>query len=224
MTQQVRDALPAGTTVERIGGATRYETSELIVRDAFGESGAEEIFVATGRDFPDALAAGPAGAYGGVPVLLIDGRKAVDSKTTQVLRDLSVEWVSLVGGEQAISRTAESSLDRVDGVASVDRYAGADRYDTAATINDVSFFYPDVALLANGTAFPDALAGGPLAAAFEAPLYLSTSTCLPLATADSIFNQQISGVLLLGGEVALSKSVATLEVCGPEGPLGPVTE
>ncbi|HHJ98454.1 MAG TPA: cell wall-binding repeat-containing protein, partial [Actinobacteria bacterium] len=45
----------------RIGGADRYETATMIAEYAFaaGVMGYEEIVVATGESFPDALAAGP---------------------------------------------------------------------------------------------------------------------------------------------------------------------
>ena len=51
----------------RLGGATRYETAFAVVNDAFrGDDDipelSEAVFLASGANYPDALAAGPAAA------------------------------------------------------------------------------------------------------------------------------------------------------------------
>ncbi len=58
--------------VTRIGGANRYETSALIAQHAW-EWGmpSESVGIATGLNFPDALAAGPWCAANGSPLLLV---------------------------------------------------------------------------------------------------------------------------------------------------------
>jgi len=54
----------------RQGGADRYSTAAAVAAEHF-EPGVEAAFVATGEDFPDALAGGAAGALLGGPVLLV---------------------------------------------------------------------------------------------------------------------------------------------------------
>ncbi|MCL2503580.1 MAG: cell wall-binding repeat-containing protein [Coriobacteriia bacterium] len=64
--------LAAGMTVRRVAGATRYETAQKIAEYAFDNSLATKNFigVATGLNFPDALAGGAAtGERGGILVL-----------------------------------------------------------------------------------------------------------------------------------------------------------
>src|SRR5690606_36475270 len=58
--------------VMRLRGTSRYDTSRAIAVDAF-TSGATTAFIATGRDYPDALAASPAAAHFDGPVILVDG-------------------------------------------------------------------------------------------------------------------------------------------------------
>ena len=58
ISSSVAKAAAAIAPVERIGGADRYATAELLVRSVFGS--ADTVFLATGASFTDALAAGPA--------------------------------------------------------------------------------------------------------------------------------------------------------------------
>jgi hypothetical protein len=68
-------AQAGGGTAARLAGATRFATSVAVAGAgaAWGPDG-DALWVATGRNFPDALAAGPAAALAGSPLLLlIDG-------------------------------------------------------------------------------------------------------------------------------------------------------
>ena len=91
------------------------------------------------------------------------------------------------------------------------RLAGADRYETAAATSRRAFPDPDlvdVVLVATGESFPDALAGGPLAAREHAPLLLTEGDRLHRATARELARLQPRRVLLLGGESVVSPRVA----------------
>lgn len=179
--QAVAAYTPTPSAVDRIYGANRYETSRLLVADAFAD-GVPNLFIASGRNFPDALAAGPASARLGGAVLIVDGALAgTDSATRTLITALGTPDLHLAGGTGAISTSVESSLrTHVAPTSTVTRYAGASRYDTAAEINFQVFqeYGTDYAVIASGTGFADALAGGPLAAALDAPLYLSSQACL----------------------------------------------
>ena len=58
---------------------------------------------------------------------------------------------------------------------SVSAFAGNNRYHTAALISQATYEQSDIAILAQGMDFPDALAAGPLAKALNAPILLSRS-------------------------------------------------
>ncbi|MDZ4179722.1 MAG: PQQ-dependent sugar dehydrogenase, partial [Coriobacteriia bacterium] len=73
--QLLDSSLEPPTTLTRIAGANRYQTAAAIARAAF-PSGSSTAVVATGEQFPDALAAsGLAGALG-APVLLTTANSA----------------------------------------------------------------------------------------------------------------------------------------------------
>lgn len=208
---QVRTLLRQ-TSVERLGGATRYETGRAVVRDTFRES--EVVLIATGRNYPDALAAGPAAGYLGAPVVLVDGAAAsIDSATSALIADLGATHAILVGGPGAVSAGIENSLRRELGDGAVTRVGGDTRFETAAELGSVVFDATDFAFLASGLNFPDALGGAPLAGAFGAPVFLTMPSCMVDAAAWGIWRQRANAVLLIGGPGALSAKVEQLELC-----------
>ena len=159
--------------VVRQGGADRYATSRLLVDDAF--TTAATAFIATGLNFPDALAATAAAAKVGGPVILVNGTaSSVDAPTASLLDDLGTTDVYIAGGTGVVSSGIEASLASVGEVADVVRLGGADRYATSLAINSTIFHDLDPVddpqvYLAVGTGFADALAGAALAGAQNPP-------------------------------------------------------
>ena len=94
------------------------------------------------------------------------------------------------------------------------RVSGTDRESTAVAVSQSAFPSGGTApavVLARADAFPDALAGGPLAAAKHAPLLLTSSGSLDTVTKAEIQRVLKPGgtVYLLGGTAALSASVSS---------------
>lgn len=71
----------------------------------------------------------------------------------------------------------------------------------------------DIAYLATGLNFPDALAGGPAAAHFGGPLYLSRQDCLSFGVISHAESLGANGLVLLGGTPSLSTNVETGVEC-----------
>lgn len=210
----VQSALP-GVPVARLGGATRYETAALVVRDAFTAGDANIAVLATGRDYPDALAAGPAAGYMGSPLIVMDGKAStLPAATEKLLKDLKVQAVLVVGGTGAVSAGTEKRLKTLYGADYVFRAQGVNRYATAEALNEAVFAPVDDVFLASGANFPDALAGAPLAGALQAPLLLTKPGCLSTEAHEGIMSSRANGVTLLGGTGALSSTVENLTVCG----------
>lgn len=208
---RVQAILP-GTPVTRLGGASRYETADLIVRDAFDDAGAGLAFIATGANYPDALAAGAAAGALDAPVILVDGARGLDTRTQATLTALGVTDVIITGGPTVVSTALENGLISLLGADGVTRLAGTSRYETAALVN-AQLGLSDDAFVATGVGFADALAGGPLAGSLGAPLYLAPPTCLPPTAAVGLLEKQVAGVWLLGGPGALGTGVEQLALC-----------
>lgn len=99
-------------TVDRIAGSTRYDTSRQLI-DAAVSDGAnpDHVWVATGRDFPDGLAAGAAAAHHNGVLALIDGHDpALSSATRDWIINQSPQQLRISGGPSAVSAHAVDVL------------------------------------------------------------------------------------------------------------------
>ncbi|RZU61607.1 cell wall-binding repeat-containing protein [Zhihengliuella halotolerans] len=208
---KVEQDLRALAPTTRRGGADRYETAVAISEAAFGS--ANRAYVATGRDFPDALSASSVAAAQGRPVFLVDGTASkVRVSTLQALDRMGVDHTIVAGGPVVVSSGIMSSLAPYDPV----RRYGADRYATNRSLNRDGTPGYDTGrwiYLATGGAFPDALAGAAVAGTRGSALYLSKTGCIPQATLTKMDSQSANRVFLLGGTAALTGDVARLKAC-----------
>ena len=106
-------AAVAGADVRRLAGATRYATS-VAVAEAGVDAGLDsrDVWIATGRNFPDALAAGPAAAASGSPLVLVDGEGLAGSPESEAWLTRHADGVVMVGGEAAIGTSVADALAR----------------------------------------------------------------------------------------------------------------
>jgi putative cell wall-binding protein len=103
----------AGGEVVRLAGPDRYGTSAVVAEAgrAMGLDGTV-AFVATGRNFPDALAAGPAAARERAPVLLVDGQDTAGSPASVGWLDAAgLTGMVVVGGTAAVSEPVADALE-----------------------------------------------------------------------------------------------------------------
>lgn len=199
----------AGLTVRRIQGADRYETADKIAREVIAAQGAGyrgRAFVATGGDFPDALAAAPLAAAEGRPLYLAKPKTGL-SLATRAAMD-GVTHVAILGGTGAVDGSVEGQLSGRQ----VRRLQGVDRYKTAAEVAkysvDEGHSWNRVGIT-TGTNFPDALAGGVLQGKSKSVMLLTQPTKLnpDTSTVLTAKKEQIGTVTYFGGESAVSQAV-----------------
>ncbi len=96
--------------VTRLAGEDRYATSVAVAQASLARGlSSQHLYVATGRSFPDALAAGPAAAQSGSALLLIDGSNARLPPVTSLFLDYqkgTMEDVVVIGGLASVSDMA----------------------------------------------------------------------------------------------------------------------
>ena len=196
------------SSVERIGGLDRYETAERIAKRVWELDPAADgtVFVATGRNYPDALAASPAAAAMHWPILLVDPRSSSIETSAAVTRAL------ILGGTGVVSPDIEADLEAQLGAAQVERWAGPNRYATAADVaihaeaeTTLSF---DDTTIATGQQFPDALSGGVMAGKLGGVMLLTTGSYLrsePAAVLEAN-RDTIASAWIMGGTGAISES------------------
>ncbi len=200
----ISNALELNYQVGRVAGDDRYGTAAQAARDAF-PAGAGVAVLASGENFPDALAAAPLAAFYDAPILLT-GRTTIPPVTAAALADLGVADVIIMGGPGAVSFAVSNALE-LD--YQVSRVAGDDRYGTAAQAALDAFpAGASVAVLASGENFPDALAAAPLAALYNAPILLTGGSALPPVTAAVLADLGVADVIIMGGPGAVSLAVS----------------
>lgn len=117
------------------------------------------------------------------------------------------------GGPALLEVTGEVTVPARELV--VDRVAGPDRTATAAELSRDTVLAGTTVVLARADAYPDALAGAPLARALGAPLLLTGGERLGDRAAREVRRLGATTAVLLGGEAALSPQVAAdLEALG----------
>jgi putative cell wall-binding protein len=193
-------------TVVRITGPDRYAAAAALSRASL-RPGVPLVALATGTNFPDALAGAPLAAAHGGPVLLVT-RDAIPPATAAELARLDPGRIVILGGPRSVSDQVLRAA-RAYTAGGVTRLAGADRYAAAAAISR-SFVGPGVATayVATGTNFPDALAGAAVAARDRAPMLLVTPTSIPPATAAELARLDPGRIVVLGGPASVSDRVA----------------
>ncbi len=212
----------ADATPARIAGENRYETAADVA--TFDHERADDVVLAIGSAFADALAAAPLAGLEDAPVLLTEHDNLPQS-TIEALQELETSHVWIMGGPLAVSYEVEAELEQ-NGYDTT-RVAGDDRYETAATLarmvqerqGNGANFPGDVraAFLANGERFPDALSAAPLSANGPSPIpmLLTPQGHLPEATRDAVEDLEIEAVFIVGGPAAVSDHIrAELEEMG----------
>lgn len=197
----------------RLSGANRYATGAAIIDEVWGGTTVPEVFIATGRNYPDALSAGAVAAGEGIPVILVDGALgSVPQATIDLITELGPTQITIAGGTGAVSAGIASQLDAAF-TAEVRRLSGANRYATSAAINLDAYPTNTGVVYATGTGFADALAGAALAGRAQIPVYLVQPGCVPAAALDAIWSGATTNLFLLGGTGALSTAVENLTPC-----------
>jgi len=192
--------------MERLAGADRFATAAAISAASF-TPGVPVAYLATGLDFPDALAAGAAASLSGGPVLLV-ASSSLPSATALELTRLRPQAIKVIGGSSVV---ADGVLAAVQGYAtsgSVERVAGTNRFATAAQISATTFAPGvPVAYIATGRNFPDALAGVAAAGSVGGPILLTQPDRLPAETSAELNRLRPGRIVVLGGSGVVSDAV-----------------
>jgi len=172
----------------RLAGDTRYATAAEVARAGW-PGGAETVLLASGTEWPDALAATPLSVKLDAP-LLLTRPDSLPIETARMLDELAPEQIVVLGGTGAVTAgvadsardVAQSALVRTRGTnttatATVRRLAGPTRYETAAAIaGEVGLPANGEMILVSGWSFPDALSASAYAGMTGAPILLNEQT------------------------------------------------
>ncbi|NTU88505.1 MAG: S8 family serine peptidase [Actinobacteria bacterium] len=211
-------ALSRTVDIEELAGSTRYDTMLEIVQAFSDEVPAVggTVLIATGDNFPDALAA--AGLAGGFDApILLTATNALSEQTRTALEELDPAHVYIVGGSGAISESVKTQIDQLCGLTSV-RLAGATRIETAEQIYAEGksvgagglWSENRTAIVALGSNYPDALSISPYAYASKCPIFLTASDgSLASSTYTLLTSGDFDRVVIVGADDVIPATTAT---------------
>lgn len=190
--------------VTRIYGETRFETSYAIADAMKEQSGAElfsTVIVASGMNYPDALAGSYLAARKDAPILMVNGENpdSIAALKSYINRSLSPDGtVYILGGTAAVSEAVEIALQDYEPI----RLSGADRYDTNLAILQEAGVEGEEILVCTGRGFADSLSGS----ATGLPILLTGET---LSEDQKAFLESVqdSSFVIAGGTNAVSGQI-----------------
>lgn len=196
--------------VIRLAGQDRYSTSSYIASQV-NPGIANNVILASGKDFPDALAGATLSKKLNAPILLVDD---IDSPN-------SYEWMGymskhlsensniyLLGGEGSISNDTLYGLQRY--YKNIKRLGGANRFDTNRSIvNEMNVEIGTPVVIVNGFNFPDALSISSIAASKGYPIFMSENNSIPDTIMNKISSINPSKVYIIGGTGVLNGNIQT---------------
>ncbi|WP_448073229.1 cell wall-binding repeat-containing protein [Georgenia yuyongxinii] len=234
-------AIVGAQSVHRIAGPDRYATAAALALWTITSAGQGEptappdptamspverweqrrdtpVFLATGLDFPDALAAGAAAARAGGVVLLSKGAELDLYTQDGPWRERGYTQSFMLGEEGEV---ITGPVYTVGGPATKALYGketsfvGKDRYETAALLARSAHFPADAGsvAIASGEDFADAVVASGFVAKQDGPLLLTRSEFLSAATASYLASvsspETATLVQVFGGEGAVWPEVLT---------------
>lgn len=220
-----------GNPVTRIAGQDRYETAAAIV--AFVNELAEEglaasyrtVLIASGVNFPDALAGG-ALAYRNGHLIVLSRPSSLPPVSLIAVDELDVSCAVLLGGTVALTAMVDTQVRGVlaSGGCGTERVGGTDRFETATRIANrflVDNSVPRQVLLVSGMEFADVLTAAPLAGGnrpvlLTGPTSLSQQTTLWLQTNRAGVDQ----VIVIGGLVTVPTDIENQAITAITDPSG----
>ena len=171
-----KSLLKMGLTTERIAGKTRFGTATAIAEKL--NDNPTEVFFVYGLGYADALSVSPVAALKKAPIIYLTQDGELNADTAAYLEKIKgkVKNVYVIGGEGVISKSMMNKAIDALGLKSAKRIYGSNRYSTCIEVNlaFASVLTGKEICIATGTNFPDALAGGVLAARKAVPLILAS--------------------------------------------------
>lgn len=170
--------------VTRISGKDRITTSVEISKSAYTTS--ENVVLASGFNFADALSAGQLASALNAPLLLSSQNK-LDSQTKNEIERLKAKKVYVVGGDNAISKSGVDTTLKSKNI-DVTRLEGQDRYSTSQKVmkKTKEIINPEYLLIASGKNFPDALAATSFFVNHKSVMVLSDGVTYPQSNLQEI--------------------------------------
>jgi Putative cell wall-binding domain len=194
--------------VNRIYGENRYKTSINISKN-FSNETVDNVIIASGNDFPDALAGSVLSKKLNAPILLVDKDIEGSRDSIDYIKDhLNTNGtIYILGGNASVSESYVNYI-KSQGYKNVVRLGGKNRFDTNNSIvNFMNIEKGTPIVIANAYGFADALSVSSVAGSKGYPILMSDSKKLSEEIKEKIRDIQPSQVYLIGGQGSLSDNI-----------------
>lgn len=194
--------------VTRLAGDNRYETSEKIAEN-FENKTVQNVIVASGRDFPDALGGSVLSKIYNAPILLLND----DFKNSSNAIDYIKNHLNKNGNIYILGGTSSVSDEFIDymktlGYGNVTRFGGSNRFETnKSIINSMNVQKGTPIVVTNGWGFADALSVSSAAACYKYPILMADNGKLSEDNKDVISSIDPSKIYVIGGTGSVNGDV-----------------
>lgn len=202
----IAEAAPEDAVV-RVYGDTRVGTAVDASKNVAYPDGAESVVLAGRNGTVDALTGSILADAKDAPILLTLGNK-LSEETEAELERLNPENIFILGGESAIGKSVEETLEADY---NVKRVAGDNREGTALAVAEEVGVQTEHVFLAlgmpvvEGDSLADALAVGPASANEDIPVLLARPGRLADTTKDALKELEVEKITIVGGKSAITE-------------------
>lgn len=190
----------------RLYGDTRCETSKAVA-EKYNSGNVDNVVIATGKNYADALSISTLAGKLDAPILLVDQTVSKSQDALDyITKHMGGGKVWIAGGTGVVDTTFESKL--VSMGISTERLAGYDRYETCMVIAEkVDASKGTPVFIASGENFPDALSVASVAAEKGYPIILTSKKDLSAEAKEYLKELQPSDVFIIGGTAVIPQAV-----------------
>ena len=190
--------------VSRIAGDGRYDTMlDIVNKENYPAGGT--VYVASGANFPDALAVSGLCGTTSSPIVLTEPN-TLNDQTKAALTKLAPSRIVLIGGEASVSENVKSAIAAAFPNADVSqRISGDGRIETADAIYKAGTGWSDQAIVADSSNFPDSLSIAAYAYAATCPIFLADKTTGLSADAQAALKASFKSVVIDGGTTSVTQ-------------------
>ncbi|MBV4417238.1 cell wall-binding repeat-containing protein [Clostridium tyrobutyricum] len=198
-----------GLSVQRLGGADRYETSVKVAK-ALGTP--NKIVVTSGQGYADALSVAPIAAKQGMEILLTS-----DIGIPDTVKDYIQDNKSSIVNTYVVGGTAVIPESTIGSLSNPIRISGDDRYET--NVNVLDYFKASIDMnnvyIARGggpagNEFADALSASALAAKNNSPVVLTDDEINTNANTQKFIEDNVNSsanIVAIGGQASVADFV-----------------
>ena len=197
-----------GYNVNRLYGLDRYKTS-VSISTKFTNEPLENVIIASGKNFPDALSGSVLSKKLNAPTVLV-GSTVNESKDSINYIDSHLDkngTVYILGGQGVVSEEIINNM-KSKGYKNFVRLGGKDRFDTNKHIvNFMKVEKHTPVVIVNAFGFADALSISSVAASKGYPIIMTSNSKLSTEAKNMIGEIQPSEVYIIGGYAAVGDKV-----------------